>query len=101
MFGIPSRRWFPSIHMKRTDSRLLLEVVNVRVERLHDISEDDAQAEGAPFELGELERQIFGAKAKYRSGFVRLWQSINGVESWYANPWVWVIEFKRLEGGAA
>ena len=89
--------WRPSIHMPRWASRILLEIVSVRVERLQDISEDDAKAEGAPFELGELERLILGAKAKYRSGFIRLWQSINGRESWDANPWVWVIEFRRVQ----
>lgn len=86
----------PSIHMPRWASRILLEITAVRVERLQDISEADAQAEGAPFELGELERLILGAKAKYRSGFCRLWQSINDPGSWDANPWVWVVEFKRV-----
>jgi hypothetical protein len=84
--------------MPRWASRILLEITAVRVERLQDISEADAQAEGAPFELGELERLILGAKAKYRSGFCRLWQSINGPGSWDANPWVWVVEFKRVGG---
>lgn len=87
----------PSIHMPRWASRILLEITAVRVERLQDISEADAQAEGAPFELGELERLILGAKAKHRSGFVRLWQSINGEQSWHENPWVWVVEFKRVQ----
>ena len=88
--------WRPSIHMPRWASRITLEITSVRVERLQDISEADAQAEGAPFELGELERLILGAKAKYRSGFCRLWQSINGPGSWDANPWVWVVEFQRV-----
>jgi hypothetical protein len=68
----------------------------VRVERLHAISEADAKSEGAPFELGTLESTILGAKAKYRSGYCRLWESINGPGSWDLNPWVWVIEFKRV-----
>ena len=84
----------PSIHMPRWASRITLEITSVRVERLQDISEEDAKAEGAPFELGELERLILGAKAKYRSGFCRLWESINGPGSWASNPWVWVVEFK-------
>lgn len=88
--------WRPSIHMPRWSSRITLEVTGVRVERLQEISEEDAKAEGAPFELGELERLILGAKAKYRSGFVRLWESINGPGSWEINPWVWVVEFQRL-----
>ena len=87
----------PSIPMPRWASRILLEITAIRVERLQDISEADARAEGAPLELGELERLILGAKAKYRSGFVRLWQSINGEQSWHENPWVWVVEFKRVQ----
>lgn len=87
----------PSIHMPRWASRILLEITAIRVERLQDISEADARAEGAPLELGELERLILGAKAKHRSGFVRLWQSINGEQSWHENPWVWVVEFKRVQ----
>jgi len=89
-------RWKPSIHMPRLASRILLEVVSVRVERLRDISEADAEAEGAPLELGELERVTLGAKARYRSGFCRMWSSINGRESWDANPWVWVVEFRMV-----
>ena len=88
--------WKPSIHMPRWASRITLEITDIRVERLQDISEEDAQAEGAPLELGVLERTILGAKARYRSGFVRLWESINGPGSWDANPWVWCISFKRV-----
>jgi hypothetical protein len=86
----------PSIHMPRWASRIQLEIVSVRVERLNDISEDDAEEEGAPLELGQLEKLILGSHAKYRSGFVRLWESINGEGSWSDNPWVWVVEFKRI-----
>ena len=86
----------PSIHMPRLASRITLEIANIRVERLQDISEEDAEAEGAPLELGVLERTILGAKARYRSGFVRLWESINGPGSWDANPWVWCVSFKRV-----
>ena len=85
----------PNIHMPRWASRITLEITGVRVERLHDISEEDAQAEGSLFELGALESTILGARAKYRSGYCRLWESINGPGSWNENPWVWVIEFKR------
>ena len=88
--------WKPSIHMPRWASRITLEITDIRVERLQDISEEDAQAEGAPLELGVLERTILGAKARYRSGFVRLWESINGPGSWDANPWVWCVSFKRV-----
>lgn len=81
--------WRPSIHMPRWASRILLEVVRVRVERLQAINEVDAIAEGAD--------PVIGDHQPYRAGFMRLWESINGPGSWDANPWVWVIEFKKLE----
>ncbi|UYW75572.1 hypothetical protein OFY05_11420 [Pseudocitrobacter faecalis] len=87
-------RWTPSIHMPRWASRILLEITDVRVERLNDISECDAKAEGAPTEC-----TLIGDK--HYPGFRSLWKSIYGDDSWQANPWVWVIEFKRIEGGAA
>lgn len=90
------QKWRPSIHMPRWASRILLEIVSVRVERVQDISEEDAASEGAPCELGRLEGAILGAQASYRKGFIRLWESINGEGSWDENPWVWVIEFKRI-----
>lgn len=90
------RRVRPSIHMHRWASRILLEITDVRVERLQDISEEDAASEGAPCELGRLEGAILGSQASYRKGFIRLWESINGEGSWDENPWVWVIEFKRI-----
>jgi len=88
----------PSMFMPRWASRIILEITGVRVERLQDISEADAKAEGAPLELGILERTILGTKAKYRSGYCRVWESINGPGSWEANPWVWVVEFKQIGG---
>lgn len=87
-------RWTPSIHMPRWASRILLEITDVRVERLNDISECDAKAEGAPTEC-----TLIGDK--HYPGFRSLWKSIYGDDSWQANSWVWVIEFKRIEGGAA
>ncbi|WP_392739075.1 hypothetical protein AB3M75_16790 [Serratia ureilytica] len=83
--------WKPSIHMPRWASRITLEITAVRVERLNDISEEDARAEGAPTELC-----IIGEK--HYMGFRTLWKSIYGEESWSANPWVWVIEFRRVGG---
>ncbi|AVR89052.1 hypothetical protein [Thauera aromatica] len=98
-------RWRPSIHMPRWASRILLEVTTVRVERLQDISEADAIAEGIleqrsqtdagwvdywPSEDGE---PFARASEAYRA----LWESINGPSSWTANPWVWVITFRRIE----
>lgn len=87
----------PSIHMPRWASRIQLEITAVRVERLQDISEDQAQAEGAVCELAEIDSVRLGAASTYRAGFQRLWQSINGPESWQANPWVWVVEFRRID----
>lgn len=89
-------KWRPSIYMPRWASRILLEITDVRVERLQDISEEDAASEGAPCEIGRLEATILGTQASYRKGFIRLWESINGEGSWIENPWVWVIEFKRI-----
>ena len=78
-------RTIPSIHMPRWASRITLEVTGVRVERLGDVSESDARAEGV----------------QSVAEFKELWASINGPSSWDANPWVWVVEFKRVKGGAA
>ncbi|HCL5418495.1 TPA: morphogenetic protein [Klebsiella pneumoniae] len=97
-------RWRPSVHMPRWASRILLEITDVRVERLNAISQENAQAEGM---------ELTGWRPTYSDpdsggevmtpydNFAELWSSIYGDESWKANPWVWVIEFKRVEGGAA
>lgn len=89
--------WRPSIHMSRWASRITLEITDVRVERLNAISEEDAQAEGVQPACYE----ITPPEAAYRVSFGEVWRGIYGEESWAANPWVWVIEFKRVEGGAA
>lgn len=88
--------WRHSIHMPRWASRITLEITDVRVERLQDISEEDALAEGV---AGEQEAAAAGLDwyDKPRRAFRFLWQSINGTDSWDANPWVWVIEFRRVE----
>ncbi|MBD8531537.1 MULTISPECIES: hypothetical protein [unclassified Massilia] len=106
--------WRPSIHMPRWASRILLEVVSVRVERLQDCSESDAIAEGAVHIRSQAwDREHFpawrflfdeavsaGAKPPIGPSPVQayqaLWESINGAGSWDANPWVWVVEFKRV-----
>ena len=95
----PGEGWKPSIHMPRHLSRILLEVIAVSVERLQDISEADAQAEGIE-RAGECNWRDYlddgndftGARYSYRS----LWEQIHGPGSWDANPWVWVVEFKRV-----
>ncbi|HBT6123286.1 morphogenetic protein [Klebsiella pneumoniae] len=99
--------WRPSIHMPRWASRILLEITDVRVERLNAISEEDATAEGVP-PAGSLLPDYPGTFltpkgdfATAKVAFQRLWESIYGEESWKANSWVWVISFKRVEGGAA
>ncbi|HBS0038477.1 TPA: hypothetical protein L9I23_002932 [Klebsiella pneumoniae] len=98
--------WVPSIHMPRWASRILLEITDVRVERLNAISEEDARAEGiidgGCLNCGEPEPcGCANPEPDAADAFAYLWQSIYGQESWNANPWVWVIEFKRVEGGAA
>ncbi|MBO2925967.1 ASCH domain-containing protein [Metapseudomonas otitidis] len=90
------KKWIPSIHMPRSASRILLEITAVRVERLQDISDDQARAEGvAEWAKGALSPEG-RADICRQEGFRMLWESINGAESWAANPWVWVIEFKRI-----
>ncbi|QLV92607.1 hypothetical protein HV270_11085 [Citrobacter freundii] len=93
--------WRPSIHMPRWASRILLEITDVRVERLNAISQADAIAEGAPPSHPSIDcvSQEYGFPDFSRSWFGQTWQHIYGEESWQANPWVWVIEFKRIEGG--
>ncbi|MBW2958933.1 hypothetical protein JGZ96_015690 [Hafnia paralvei] len=85
--------WKPSIHMPRAASRILLEITDVRVERLNDISEEDAKAEG----VSPPARTITPPEAVYRVVFGELWRSIYGDENWEKNPWVWCISFRRLE----
>lgn len=91
-------KWRPSIHMPRWASRLTLEVTEVRVERLQDISEEDARAEGVE-PIAILRDYAAGPLPviSYRKGFEVLWEQINGPASWDANPWVWVVGFKRIE----
>ena len=81
-------RWKPSTNMPREASRLTLEITEVRVERLNEISEGDAEAEGC-FALGD-------ADCTAVEQFRRLWESINGPGSWALNPFVWVITFRRV-----
>ena len=104
--------WKPSIHMPKTAARIFLEVTQVRKERLQDIREEDAKAEGvelcSPFELKQMPISLVtclsnGAKVlkkTFRVGFYKTWQEINGKNRdahWNRNPSVWVIEFRKKE----
>ena len=95
------KKWSPSIHMPRAASRITLEITGVRVERLQDISEADAQAEGCSLECMTPTGDDSGSAIYGPGGYLALWESIKGAGSWDANPWVWVVEFKRAEGEAA
>lgn len=106
-------KWKPSINMPRAASRILLEVTNVRVERLQDISHSDAVSEGIyseyhrwtdpEYPLDDIAyRPSKNSKYRYsdaRQAYEDLWESISGPGSWDLNPWVWVVEFKVLETG--
>lgn len=99
-------KWTPSIFMRRPWSRITLEILSVRVEQLHEITEADAQREGVkPSDAGI----VFQSKTKgfarrrdlensHRGAFAILWDEINGERApWVSNPWVWRVEFRRLE----
>ena len=116
--ALPGWHKRPAIFMPRAASRILLQIVSVRVERLNDCSEADAKAEGvAPNWIGPLDKGPNGLGGEgwpgddyrhytngtdgepaysARESFESLWESINGVGAWAANPWVWAIEFKRV-----
>lgn len=97
----PSNRqlkWTPCIHMPRWASRINLEITEVRVERLQEISEADAIAEGVTIEASHMSGYCAGeflppAIRAYRD----LWENINGPGSWDANPWVWAVSFKVIK----
>lgn len=91
-----SVKWRPSIHMPRWASRITLEVTCVRVERLHAITGRDVLAEG--IDNGKSNpAQGERWENMQRLAFESLWSEINGADSWAANPWVWVVEFKRAK----
>jgi len=109
------KAWRPSIFMSRCYSRITLEVTGVRVERLQDISEEDARAEGVavgripadedgPERIGFVFGHDDGRCTLYptaRAAFEVGWRSINGAESWKANPWCWCISFRRIDDAMA
>jgi hypothetical protein len=96
--------WKPSIHMPKKACRTWLKITDIKIQRLKDISEEDAKAEGVEYGtdiLGDhgykcylLNLFVF---SKATTSFQTLWESINGSDSWNLNPWVWVITFKRVE----
>lgn len=98
-------RWRPSIHMPRWARRLVLEITDVRVERLQAISDADIYAEGAITEewlewredVASIGKPEGSTTERERDVWQRLWSSINGQASWDANPWVWVVSFRRIE----
>lgn len=100
------RQWRPSIHMPRAASRIMLEITGIRVERLQDINEQDAIAEGVePYAIygGKVaswrgSSDIDAARENARFAYWDLWDSINAErgQGWDTNPWVWVVEFKCI-----
>lgn len=89
-------KWTPSIHMPRWASRIKLEITGVRVERLNSMTERDAIAEGCIGGHNSIPGYHYSATP--HEHFHHVWQSIYGADSWVANPWVWVVEFRRTEG---
>lgn len=97
------QKWKPSIHMPRWASRITLEITRICVERVQEISEKDAIAEGciklpASGRITDVKGGQYGGRiwTTAKGWYSCLWNSINGPESWSENPWVWVVEFKRF-----
>lgn len=84
-------KWTPSIHMPRAASRLTLRITDVRVQRLQDISEADAHAEGCAAAI------VGNRFAGYATSYAKLWESINGPGSWTENPWCWAVSFEVIK----
>lgn len=100
--------WKPAIHMPRWASRITLEITGVRVERLQDISPADCEEEGVqqlplqedapnPWYTADIDAGSVLHSRSAIGAYHKLWEAINRPGSWDANPWVWVVEFKRLE----
>ena len=92
-------KWKPSIFMPKKHARIFLRVTNVRVERLQDISEDDAQKEGVEplFDFTDVCPETGNPCSDFKTPFQDLWNSINGKGAWEANPYVFVYTFQRIE----
>lgn len=105
--GLRPGKYRPGMFMPRAASRILLEVTGIRVERIADISEADAAAEGlyndgdvpfnGPWFIDQHDTQGYSMATDC---YCALWEQINGAGSWFENPWVWVIEFRQVKGGA-
>jgi hypothetical protein len=97
-------QWKPSIFMPKEACRIKLEITDIRVERVQEISEADAIKEGAPDSMSIDELRVLQGMdwiipspfQMHQFGFMAIWCKINGQESWLNNPWVWVISFKRI-----
>jgi hypothetical protein len=105
-------KWKPSIHMPRVACRVMLKIKSISVERLHDITEEDAIREGIQPLLAsraqlathgrlykhytEHQQGIFGSGLDPVESFSTLWEFVNGQDSWNSNPWVWRIEFEKF-----
>lgn len=106
--GIPFT-WCPSIHMHRWRSRITLEITDVRVQRLQDINDADAQAEGVEgyyiedrwywrnYLLSDDDAAVSPMLTTAKESVRTLWEFINGADSWAGNLWVWVVEFRRAD----
>ena len=105
-----SEKWHPSIHMPKEACRIKLQITNIRVERVQNISEVDAIAEGIErdrdgwksYEIihmgkhkGEKNPHSYVPNLSPITSYKELWESINGIDSWEKNPWVWAITFKK------
>ncbi|KVG03163.1 hypothetical protein WJ21_04555 [Burkholderia vietnamiensis] len=96
----PGEKWIPSIHMLRAASRITLEITDVRAERLQSISESDARAEGVTIEEHHMRGYCAGAcRPPSIRAFHDLWDGLNASRGhgWEANPWVWAVEFRKVE----
>ena len=95
-------KWRPSIFMPKEANRIKLEITGIRVEKLCDITEEDAMAEGSErgiYRTGPKYTQFhleLNHHASYKDGYKFIWETINGKDSWGKNPWVWVLSFKKV-----
>ena len=95
-------RWRPSIHMPRWASRITLEIVKVRVERVQEITEEDVVREGIPCRIFSEGMALFyyhdgGHCTEALPVFAHLWDTLSPKHPWESNPWVWVVEFRRIQ----